>query len=427
MRKAVMVVLVCVLTSLVGAGSIVWLMSPSTPSGPTSVDSIVYRTGQQVALNSVSYGLERISTPNLDAAGVVCVPAPAEDLYFAEEWPESSSKPDPKHRAALTPKLREVYDCILNCLPTDSKQWEGPSLGASRECFESKISEITEKYGLIDTFTAIGAMLRTHPKLTFFCHKAGHAAGESAALNGIDMHDALVAVGDYCVHGAVHGLFDGFAKKSPTLEDFREVAVICSGLEGSAAGGCTDGMGHAAWDTFGDLGKAADACGQIDDPTLRYSCDEGILMRKYERNDPGLVDTVAEFKEFTAQLRNDCAIWAKSTTLRSGDAFGPGTGCFAGVQYMLWLYPTQLAREYEQERWRKVENFQAYLDELASTCASFGPGGEGLCRAGDGAALAVIANYKVEDFETLCEMVRADVAACVTQAKNLMLYNSGSR
>lgn len=424
MRRLVLGITACILSAALSVSAVLWFNSGSGTS-PSDPGQVAYRTNQQVTMNSIVYGLEKISTPRLDAMGIKCVPAPTDTTYGVEEWPDSDPVPDPAHREALSPELREVYDCMMNCLPADPTHWDGPSLNGARACFESIVLELTAKVGLVDTFAAVGALLRTYPKITFFCHKAGHGAGEAAVAAGIDMKTAIVAVGDYCVHGAIHGIFDGFAKKSPGLDDFREMAQICAELKDSASGGCTDGMGHAAWDTFQALGPSADACGTIEQVGLRYSCDEGVLMRRYERQDPGLITTPEEYKAFTKQLREDCATWAATATQRDNDAYGPGTGCYSGVQYMLWLYPTWLARDHQVERWRAVPDFQAYLDELVATCASFGPGGNELCRGDDGNAVAVVADYKTEDFEVLCKMLGGDVAACVKQAFDLTNFNSG--
>jgi len=377
----------------------------------------------QVTVNSVVFGLEKIRTPMLDERGIDCAPKPEWNTGSNEEWPATGVEPDPAHRAALSAQERELYDCMLNCLPAEVSQWEGPPLSSSRACFETRVPELSVQVGIVETFRAVGAMLKTYPQLTFFCHEAGHKAGAAAFEAGVPLEVSIPAVGDYCVHGAVHGLLDGFAFSKPSLEDFDRIAGICQSLQGSAQGGCTDGMGHAAWDAYGDFAMTTKACGTIDDLQLRYACDEGVLMRRYERVGGMKGTSTADYAEHASRLRQDCKDW-EAVSLRTEEPGGPGAGCWAAVQYMLWEPIGFLSREYPEERWRGVENFTELIDVVLATCASFGPAGEELCRSRDGYHVAAITDYRSEEFAPLCAMLRDRIETCIEKANQITRENA---
>lgn len=412
MKRAALALSAALLLPALTASAIVWWSS--RPDG--------YRN-DQVTVNEVVFGLDKIRTPLLDERGIDCRPKPEWSTSSNEEWPDNGAAPDPSHRASLPVLQQELFDCILNCLPADSTLWDGPPLSSSRPCFEERIPELSVKVGIVETFGAVGAMLETYPKLTFFCHEAGHKAGAAAVEAGVDLSIAIPAVGDYCVHGAVHGLLDAFAFSKPTLEDFDYIADICQSLPGGAGGGCTDGMGHASWDAYEDFAMTSQACGTIENLQLRYACDEGVLMRRYERGGRMTGTSTIEYKEFTARLRQDCTDWEKLSK-RTEEPGGPGAGCWAAVQYMLWEPLSFLSRAYPDERWRGVENFDELIEEVLYTCKSFGPAGEDLCRGRDGYHVATVVNYKAEEFETVCRKLGDRVETCIKMANELLVSNS---
>ena len=413
MKKVALVLIGCMLVSSVLTASYMWWSARPEPGRDARVE-----------FDGVSYGLSSIKTPILDSLGAKCAPRPQKALGSNEEWPDAQVAPDPSYRDALPDELREVYDCILVCLPSESSQWQGMALSVARPCFEENVIDLSTKVGFVKTFTAMGALLKTYPKLTFFCHESGHKAGAAAFAAGVPLEEALPVVGDNCVHGAVHGLLDGFSLSSPSIEDFDKVADICQKLDGAAAGGCTDGMGHAAWDAFKDFKLTSEACRTIESLDLRYACDEGVLMRRYERIGSVKGNTTEDYKELTASLRKDCATWAEVAVSRADEPAGPASGCYAGVQYMLWEPIVVFTREYPEERWRGVPNMQELLDEVLYTCASFGKSGEDLCRARDGYHVATATNYKTEDFEQMCALLRTRVETCVELANKLTRENS---
>lgn len=412
MKRALIVIAAAVLAPVITISAVMWWSA--RPAG--------YRN-DQVVLNSVVFGLERIKTPILDEKNIECTPKPEWSNSSNEEWPKSDAPPDPAHRSSLSEQERELYDCMLNCLPTDVSQWEGPPLSSARTCFEARVPELSVQVGIVETFRAVRAMLKTHPQLTFFCHEAGHKAGAAVVAAGVPLEVSIPAVGDVCVHGAVHGLLDGFSLSDPTLEDFARIAGICQSLQGPAQGGCTDGMGHAAWDAYGDFAITTKACGTITALDLRYSCDEGVLMRRYERVGGIRGTSTADYKEYSAILRQDCKDW-EAVSLRTEEPGGPGAGCWSAVQYMLWEPVVFLARAYPEERWRGVENFAEIIDEVLATCASFGPTGEALCRQRDGYHVASVADYRSEEFEELCTMLRNRIDECLAKAAQITSDNS---
>jgi hypothetical protein len=412
MKRALAIVVAATIASALVVSAVLWWMDRPA----------MYRN-DQVTVNSVVFGLEKIRTPLLDEMGINCAPEPEWRTGSNEEWPETGVEPDSAHRSALSAPEQELFDCMLNCLPADVSQWEGPPLSSSRGCFEARVPELSVKIGIIETFRAVGAILKTYPQLTFFCHEAGHRAGMAAVKAGVSLEVSIPAVGDYCVHGAVHGLLDGFALTDPSLEDFDRIANICQSLQGAAPGGCTDGMGHAAWDAYEDFAMTTKACGTIEDLELRYSCDEGVLMRRYERVGGMKGTSTAEYKEFAALLRQDCKDW-ESVSPRIEEPGGPGAGCWAGSQYMLWEPLVFLSRSYPEERWRGVENFTELIDEMLATCASFGPTGEELCRLRDGYHVATVTDYRSEEFGPLCAMLRDRIEACVEKATQLTRENA---
>jgi hypothetical protein len=182
-------------------------------------------------------------------------------------------------------------------------------------------------------------------------------------------------------------------------------------------------MGHAAWDAYGDFAMTTKACGTIEDLQLRYACDEGVLMRRYERVGGMKGTSTADYEELASRLRQDCKDW-EAVSLRTDEPGGPGAGCWAAVQYMLWEPLGFLSRTHPEERWRGVENFTELIDVVLETCASFGPTGEELCRSRDGYHVAAITDYRSEEFKPLCTMLRDRIEECVEKATRITRENA---
>ncbi len=124
------------------------------------------------------------------------------------------------------------------------------------------------------------------------CHGESHDLGSAIAERAATLQDAMVACGDRCTYGCVHGAFKAyFARRlhgegpnttgvAPDVA--REILDLCredsTVLPGFYRGNCAHSVGHAFASAASDAGGAAAWCGLFESPEARFYCETGVFM-----------------------------------------------------------------------------------------------------------------------------------------------------
>jgi hypothetical protein len=405
----------------VPASSISPVMGPAGgsgegPSSPSSGASLV-------TLDGVGYGHRNLVTPTLAKLGVACPTTPEPSAAVSDLAPDAD-KVDGNLApvVALTGVEREVFDCLRQCLPTDSGQWSGEALEASRNCMASTAVELTVAVGLAQTWDAIHVLLEGWPQVSYMCHLAGHYAGRAAVERaGMAPAEALRVVGEDCIAGALHGILDAFGDSNPSMADFVDPVRACVETN---SGGCADGMGHAAWSATRDYGAAAEVCGMFDDAFFRHTCDGGVIMRLYEAGDMGLpLPGVPDFVGYEAWLDRVVELCGSySAANRRARAEYPGLGCYVSSPYLLW-HPVAVAASEFAGDLDQIAELDRRVRQIAQACDAMGPSGVDPCQANHGSYAASVASYDLVRAGELCRMLQLSPVherACVAQATDLV-------
>ena len=400
----------------------------STVEAPISEDPYSQNDGKSpsTAKNlAASYGIPGTSTPELEKMGVVCKSEPVEVNALTEEWPSADQvQHDYAPAQQLTGIQREIYHCLRMCLPSDPDDWAGLYLASARKCFDERAVEVVKKAGLIDVWAVVHSLLAGWPNLTYFCHSTGHATGSAAITDtDITIQDAILSIGADCLGGAMHGVLDAFGATKPSVPEFEKMIRTCEAHTDptNVLFYCSDGTGHAAWDAYEDYAKTTEICGLWTALEMRLACDEGVLMRQYERklrppDGDGFYigNNINEYRTWAAQTVKICDAWEKVSTRHVDEE--PADGCHRGIQYVLGMATTYLVRSEHLGNWREKTDIKQWLGAFADACASFDERGEALCRATDGKSIASIAAYDLVGATELCNLWKDRREACIKDA-----------
>ena len=164
---------------------------------------------------------------------------------------------------------------------------------------------------LVEMQDALSAQILLTPPLFDACHNAGHKAGQRVfALSGDIQKLLMENTSTTCQYGIGHGLLDGFAASSPTDAEFQAAADACVALRKSgnqpAFAFCSDGLGHAAWESTKELSGAVSRCAMVTEDEGRSACAEGVIMQIYEPAGFLPSEDIAEAPE---QLPAMCRDW----------------------------------------------------------------------------------------------------------------------
>lgn len=124
------------------------------------------------------------------------------------------------------------------------------------------------------------------------CHGASHDLGAEIAERAATLQDAMLACGDRCTYGCVHGAFtwyfaqrlhgDGSNTTGVAPDVARDILDLCREdstiLPGFYRGNCAHGVGHAFAAAASDVGGAAAWCGLFESPETRFYCETGVFM-----------------------------------------------------------------------------------------------------------------------------------------------------
>ncbi len=199
-----------------------------------------------------------------------------------------------------------------------------------QDCYYRVMSLAVKAGQLMDVQQALAEQIRATPGLYAACHSVGHRVGQEAFAEYGDIAE-LIRTNDTttCQYAFGHGILDGFAFSDPSDDEFRSAAEACVALR--ALGGeatkvyklCSDGLGHAAWTSTGEIWGAVKRCLMLDDQLARATCGEGIVMQIYE---PAGSQPARDIERAPLEMPQLCVSWPDLGDTREG--------CYSGSGYV---------------------------------------------------------------------------------------------
>jgi hypothetical protein len=311
---------------------------------------------------------------------------------------------------------RELYESLAECFPkgaTNEELYQG-KVG----CFDERvIRSAASTPNPTDVFAAIRALNTARPDVFTVCHNASHKVGEIALkriipVYGVDA-DIIAALLDRganaCMGGLMHGTLDAIGLLVSEVEAFAPAVDACLLANPENLGYCTDAVGHATWDAFKDVPKAATVCSFFKTASSRRECGEGILMRIYQReepNDPWFLGNITNDRDllrWNEDIAKICQSWP-STPFSAAAPEDPREWCWSGAVYLLFkpLFYSIESRGGEVES--AYDELSARLSLAIKTCSSFPTPGDDLCLERMGPSVGHIAAFEREYAEKLCQL-----------------------
>lgn len=173
------------------------------------------------------------------------------------------------------------------CRPLDDSS---SSRERTIECLDMVLASAITDEVVPDVAAAITALAAVDKLFYGFCHEAMHRVGKALLDHYNNPEDALrTAATIDCGNGLAHGVLDYWAAEPETeLNRFPAVIAVCEETEGTNPGGCSEGIGHAAYqhqDESVKLSKRLDiafkVCEQFSRPAQQTQCGYGVLMQPY--------------------------------------------------------------------------------------------------------------------------------------------------
>lgn len=200
----------------------------------------------------------------------------------------------------------------------------------AQDCLYRVMSLAVKAGQMMDVQAALAAQIQESPGLYAACHSVGHRVGQEAFAKYGDIAE-LIRRNDTttCQYAFGHGILDGFAFSDPSDAVFQEAADACVGMRLLGSEGnkvyklCSDGLGHAAWSSTEDLGRAVARCRMLDDELARATCGEGVMMQIYE---PAGTEPSRDITRAAAEVPQICLSWPDLGETRDG--------CFSGSGYV---------------------------------------------------------------------------------------------
>jgi len=316
---------------------------------------------------------------------------------------------------------REMYDSLLSCFPVGASNEE--LFRAKTGCFDEMVIRFAASTpNPADVFSSIRALNTARPDVFTVCHNASHRVGEVALRRiipvfGIDK-DIIAALLDRgasaCMGGLMHGTLDAVGLLVSEIPAFKPVVEACLLANPDNLGYCTDAVGHATWDAFGDISKAAEVCSFFETPRTRRECGEGILMRIYQRGETedrkyaGNIVRDEDLEEWNSAIVDICESWP-STPFSAAAPENPQEWCWSGSVYLFFkpiFYSLSLAKGVIEEAYPAVSTRLAVAIEA---CGSFPAPGDDLCLERMGPSVGHAGGFEKSYAEKLCQLFPAPV------------------
>jgi hypothetical protein len=323
---------------------------------------------------------------------------------------------------------KSLYEDLAGCFPAREADPKPEELNAAKaSCFDRKAVEIAASTpDPTDAFMALRGLSLARPDVFTLCHNASHKVGEIAlrrlfAVRGADyetMYRYIQTGAIACQGGLVHGVYDALGKMKLTVEEFEPAVKACE-RNLQLAGQCSDAVGHASWDSFGEVPSTLKVCSYWGQTWAQQTCVEGVLMRMYQRLEPtdpfysGAVKG-AEADRFIRKTAAICLDWPDAEVANL--LADPKTLCYQGMPYLL-VKPILHLTETNGGNYALVKTeAKRLVGEIVKACGEYGEGST-YCTDRLSYYLLGATVFDVEEVAILCEVIPQNRETCVGQAE----------
>lgn len=311
---------------------------------------------------------------------------------------------------------RDIYESLAACFPSPATPEQ--LFEAKVSCFDERvIKSASATPNPTDTFSAVRALNTARPDVFTVCHNASHKVGEIALRRIIPKYginkDIIAALldrgGNACMGGLMHGTLDAVGLLVSEIEEFEPAVQACLLANPANLGYCTDAVGHATWDAFKDVAKAAKVCSFFETPQSRAECGEGVLMRIYQRGEKvsrwyvGNIDDDADLARWNSEIAAICKTWP-STPMSSTAPENPQEWCWSGSVYLLFKPLFHILEINQGKIEPAYDKISTRLGMAIDTCESFPAPGDDLCLKRMGPSVGHLGAFEVEYAKKLCSL-----------------------
>jgi hypothetical protein len=223
----------------------------------------------------------------------------------------------------------------------DYEKYRQNILSPASDCILKVFFEAADRLDIRNIITATTAVVDTTPGLYLVCHGLSHRAAKRAYIVSGENAKMLLEQVPFrtCDDGFVHGIFDAVAHiYGANGREFRDVMQNCVDIgrspDGEQTGNfnystCGDGAGHVLYaQAGGDLMKAIELCGGLQQKEIRRWCVMGAMMETYKPFFATWNDEQVE--QVTTDLVKRCKEWPDSLKKQEGLY----EGCFSSGGYL---------------------------------------------------------------------------------------------
>jgi hypothetical protein len=422
----VLIVVVPAVVALCGALAAIVVVGSPTPPDSTPISSAPPADappGSQVAtVRTVSLDLPPlevnenwlVTDPSMGQIGV---------LWVEKEGQDASD-------LVTEPVAKELYGKFLACF--EDKTTPQELYTGKQGCFdELAITSAASTPDPTHVFDAIYALNVARPDVFTVCHNASHKVGELAlrrahAVYGLDTEVIgylLSTSRSSCMGGVMHGVLDAVGLIATSVEDFSAVVDACLTSAVALLGYCTDAVGHATWDAFGNVDEAAATCALFPGQVSRRECGEGVLMRMYQRLEPTEPYYGGRLADDQVDGWNDevvaiCDSWP-STPFPTAPDEDPREWCWSGSVYLLFKPVFSVIQDNGGDYELAEAGTRERLSKAIASCLEFPAPGDDLCLDRMGPSVGHAAVFDEVRAEELCGLFPTPAASerCLDKAR----------
>jgi hypothetical protein len=151
----------------------------------------------------------------------------------------------------------------------------------SSDCMESILYGAVSNKSVKNFAIAANAVIGEEYNKKMQCHVNAHDIGPKIVdLYKSDWSKLIELTGySFCENGLIHGVFDIFAGSSPKKADWISVGGMCNKLFQRIPPGCSDAVGHAAYESSGQNRiTGLEICNLMPEGRMQIDCAMGVYM-----------------------------------------------------------------------------------------------------------------------------------------------------
>ena len=249
-----------------------------------------------------------------------------------------------------------------------------------------------------------------NPNLNNACHQSGHAAGYHSYEENLltpELLKSVIIEDNTCNNGFLHGLFDGFANKATSPNEFKLLVETCTRLKGLQLSTCADGTGHAAFQYTHDPLKALAMCREYRERESQHICGLGVFMQMYRPDADNMFEPYMEYSSLRAEWPGVCNKLKKTDSyisFRKGclESFGYLMAQDIGFEILFWAADHDAGKTKPEEDAKIGNKVAEYFQSCSLLENEFG---EQTCKDTFAKNLVWQTSSNYEALELLCKRI----------------------